>query len=205
MSNTMTRDSGRRYIPTNAASFLGFMQSLLDYLTETRRIDWNIPVNVYQELMRLWEIFHTFQTETPIDATRAQIERRNEAQRELTKYLRYFIKFYLRNPIVPDADLKAMGIPPIDTIRTMHTVVNETVDFNIHIRGTNNVIIDFKQTGAQGKAKPKGYSGAVIIWALSDVEPATNDDYTGHTLATKTPYTIEFDTHDSGKRVWVRA
>ncbi|MCL2064631.1 MAG: hypothetical protein FWG98_09725 [Candidatus Cloacimonetes bacterium] len=79
------------------------------------------------------------------------------------------------------------------------------IENSIKINNTNNIIIDFKQAGTQNKAKPKGYSGAVIILAITDKEPETNDGYTGHILATKTPHTIEFDTHDSGKRVWVRA
>ena len=93
----------------------------------------------------------------------------------------------------------------MDTIRTVHKTVTENVDFVIHIRGTNNIIIDFRQEGEVHKARPTGYSGAVIIWGFSETEPRSNDDYTGHVLATRTPYTIEFDTHDSGKRVWVRA
>ena len=164
----------------------------------------HIPETAYRELRELINNFGTVLDVTPVDSTRAQIERRNIAKRKCESFLRYFIRFYLRNPVVTNDDLIEMGIPPIDNIRTVHKQVNETVDFVFHIRGTNNVIVDFWQTGHTSKARPKGYSGAVIIWALSEEEPANNEAYPFHTLATRTPYTIEFDNHDSGKRVWVK-
>jgi len=57
---------------------------------------------------------------------------------------------------------------------------------------------------ATNKAKPKGYDGAVIIWCINDVEPVTLNKYEGHSLASRTPYAVKFDTHDSGKRAWFK-
>jgi hypothetical protein len=44
----------------------------------------------------------------------------------------------------------------------------------------------------------------VIIWALLETEPSNNEAYPLHTLAARTPYTIEFDNQDSGKRVLMK-
>jgi len=220
------------FIPQNAAAFLKFAQGVVSYTSfrmgiliikpfeagmddkvesqsETRRpgseeIWTHIPETAYYELSGRVAEFEREFNNTTIDSPRSQIVRRNEAQRQCESVLRYFVRFYLRNPVVTNAELTAMGIPPIDNIRTVHKQVNETVDFVFHIRGTNNVIVDFWQTGHASKAKPRGYSGAVVIWALSEEEPENNEAYPFHTLATRTPYTIEFDNHDSGKRVWVK-
>jgi len=220
-----------RFIPTNSAAFLKFAQGVVSFTRERMGLTptplkagakakiadlndtgesaneefWtHIPTAAFNDLSsKVIEFEQVFNT-TPVDSNRSQTERRNSAQRQCERVLRYFIRFYLRNPVVKNEELLAMNIPPIDNIRTVHKQVNETVDFVFHIRGTNNVIIDFWQTGHTSKAKPKGYSGAVIIWALSEQEPANNDAYPLHTLATRTPYTIEFDNHDSGKTVWVK-
>ena len=39
---------------------------------------------------------------------------------------------------------------------------------------------------------------------VSEEEPPNNEAYPFHTLATRTPFTVEFDNHDSGKRVWFK-
>ena len=193
------------FIPKNAAQYSAFSKNIHAILDKNITRWTHIPQSAYMEFQNAQNDFRDIQDEFPADQTRAQTTKRNEAQKVATSNMRYFIKFYLRNPVITDDELVAMGIPPIDRIKTPQIEVKEEVEFNIHIKSTNNIIIDFKQSGTQTKAKPKGYSGAVIIWGLSDIEPETNDGYTGHTLATKTPHTIEFDTHDSGKRVWVRA
>jgi len=215
------------FVPQNVATFFKFAQGILrvvddrmSFITagpsgsddsspsETRRPgseSWtHIPEAAYMELRTQVNNLESALDATPVESTRAQIERRNETRRQCERFLRYFIRFYLRNPVVSNADLIEMGIPPIDDIRTAHKQVNETVDFVFHIRGTNNVIVDFWQTGHTSKARPKGYSGAVIIWALSEEEPANNEAYPFHTLATRTPFTVEFDNHDSGKRAWFK-
>jgi hypothetical protein len=191
-------------IPRNNAAFLKFARGIVEHVDPASRYWSHVPENAYDDLTEAVKNFEEEFNNTPTDSTREQITRRNTARKECERVIRYFIRFYVRYPSVPASSLSAMGIPPIDTVRTSHTNVTETVDFSIHIRGTNNLRVDFWQEGSPNKARPRGYSGAVIIWTLSDEEPQSNDDYAGHTLATRTPYTIEFDTHDSGKRCWIR-
>jgi hypothetical protein len=192
-------------IPRNNATFLQFARGIVDHIDPASRYWSHVPEAAYDELTEVVKNFEEEFNNTPTDSTREQITRRNVARKACERVVRYFIRFYVRHPSVPEASLSAMGIPPIDNIRTMHTEVHEIVEFVFRIKGTNNVIIDFWQEGSTNKARPRGYSGAVLIWHLADEEPRSNDEYAGHTLATRTPYTIEFDTHDSGKRVWVRA
>jgi hypothetical protein len=78
------------------------------------------------------------------------------------------------------------------------------VSFEIQIRRENELMIHFSQRGVNSKAKPTNYDGAVIIWTISEEEPASLDGYVKHSLASRTPYALKFDTHDSGKRVWIR-
>jgi len=137
--------------------------------------------------------------------TPANMIRRNEARTVLEKSIRGMVNQFLRFPPITDADRKEMGIPIRDTIRTPHTKVEEMVDMLIKLRNENELMVHFRQRGADNRAKPTGYDGAVIIWCISDTEPATLKEYGEHTLASKTPYAVKFDTHESGKRVWFRA
>jgi len=220
-----------RFIPTNAAAFLKFAQGVVSYTKERVGITaktlkasanakiadlndtgtpgngefWtHIPATAFIDLSGKVTEFEQVFNATPVDSNRSQIERRNSAQKQCESVLRYFIKFYLRHPAVKNEDLLAMNIPPIDKTRTAHVVVDEMVSFEIRRRRENELMVHFQQRGHANKAKPKGYDGAVIIWGFGEDEPLTLKDYTGHVLASRTPYAMKFDTHDSGKRVWMR-
>ena len=71
-----------------------------------------------------------------------------------------------------------------------------------HIKGTNNVIVDFQEAGSTSKAKPTGCNG-LIKHIIKDTTPQSHEDFTHNTLATRTPYTLEFPNELSGKRVWI--
>jgi hypothetical protein len=192
------------FIPTNAAAFLSFARGIAENVDPASRYWSHVPENAYEELTEKVKNFEEAFNSTPRDSTRSQIASRNAAQKECERFIRYFIRFYVRHPSVPDSILITLSIPPIDTVRTTHFEVNEKVDFIIRIRSENELIVDFWQRGHTSKAKPSGYDGAVVIWTFSDEEPATLDNYLRHSLASRTPYALKFDTHDSGKRVWIR-
>jgi len=194
----------RDYIPRNMDKFYQFANHFIEYVGEHSG-EWKvISTELQNEMLNQFNAFHDALNMSIKNQTPANNIRRNEARTVLEKSIRGMVNQFLRFPPITDADRKEIGIPIRDTIRTQRTTVHETVEFIFETRGTNNLIIRFWQTGSDSKARPKGFSGAVIIWALSEEEPATNDDYTKHTLATRTPHTIEFDNRDSGKRVWVK-
>jgi hypothetical protein len=194
-----------RSIPSNVNSFYFFVKGIIECVTE-KLADWtHIDADDFAEVVDAFEVFATIYKETTSDARRSEICARNTAQQNLEKLIRRFIQENLRHHKVNDTDLISMGIKPIDRIRTPHVVVKETVSFVTHIRGTKNIIIDFRVAGSSSKAKPKGYDGAVILWAISDTEPLTDKDYDFHTLATRTPFMLKFqNTSDSGKRCWIK-
>ena len=192
-------------IPRTTSGYYKFTKQVIDYSQSKADVWRHIPTEVISELSDSFNEFTIEYERTNGDSPASQIKRRNLRQKESEKLLRHFIKFYLRNPIVSDDDLLAMNIKPIDKTRTQHTTVHETVEFNIRIKGTNNIIIDFRPEGAKNRAKPNGYDGAVVIWTLAENEPLTLEEYGHHVLASRTPYIIEFrNTHDSGKKCWIR-
>ena len=205
MTTLSTRLSNGDFVPKNAEMFLQWVTALVDYITPTRATKWGIPPATMTELKDVkLENFVNAQQEITSDSTRSQIAHRNAMQRELTTLVRFIIRFYLRRPIVTDSELIAMGIPPIDTIRTVHKVVTEKVEFVLQLRGIRQIAVDFWQQGVEhSKAKPRFYDGAVLIWSIGDERPAEADDFAFHTMASRRPFIIEFLDEDRGKTVWV--
>jgi len=198
-------DGMSNFIPRKVKDFIFFTRKIAEFVDE-RVEEWtHIPDDAFTDLVEKMNILHSAQENMIKDDSRQQHEKRNMAHKECEKALRHFIKFYLRNPIITRDELVAMGIPPLDNVRTQHTKVEEAVDMLIKLRYENELIVHFRQRGADNRAKPKGYDGAVIIWAIGDAEPDNLKDYDGHVLASKTPYAVKFDTHKSGNRVWFRA
>jgi len=191
------------YIPRNAAQFQQFMRNIIMYV-ESHKTAWsNIPPARIEELREIYMPFDEafdIALETP---TSANIERRKEAQAECVRVLRVFVNQFLRFPPVTNPDRTEMGIPNHDTVRTDHTVVAENVDFVIHLSVIRQLQIDFWVQGADHKAKPAGYDGAVIIWGVRDTPPDSPEELEHHLMASRTPFTLHFEEADRGKTVQV--
>jgi hypothetical protein len=131
--------------------------------------------------------------------TQANIERRNEAQAATTAVIRAFVNQFLRFPPVTNPDRTEMRIPNHDTIRTDHTVVTEAVGFMVSLSKIRELKLDFWIKGADHKAKPHGYDGAVIIWGVRDTPPENPEELEHHLMASRTPFILHFDEGERGK------
>jgi len=193
----------RDYVPSNAAQFNRFMINLLDYVS-AKSGEWtNIPEERIEELGAVFNIFAAAFEATQGPHNPAQTLARQEAQAECTRVLRQFVNQFLRFPPVTNVDRLEMGVPNHDVIRTDHKVVTEIVDFVIHLSSIRELVIDFWIQGADHKAKPHGYDGAVIIWGLRDTPPAAPEELEHHIMASRTPFTLHFEETERGKTVYV--
>jgi len=195
---------GRRndYIPANAQMFSVFMRNLLDYVNQNKTA-WGLPTPAVTNLLNLFDTFSDALEATNSPHTPAQTFARNEAQAAATQALRAFVNQYLRFAPVTDTDRVEMGVPNHDTIRTDHMVVTENVDYIVHLRAIREILIDFWVQGLHHRAKPRGYDGAVLIWGILDQRPASPDELTLHTMASRTPTSIFFEEEDRGKTVYI--
>jgi hypothetical protein len=197
------------YIPQNAAQFNVFALKLFQYVEEmafgSANAPWKdaIPAARLDELNMSYTNF-TRANETALGApTHANILRRKEAQAQTTSIIRAFVNQFLRFPPVTNPDRAEMGIPNHDTIRTDHKVVTENVDFVIHLSAIRELKLDFWIQGADHKAKPEGYDGAVIIWGIRDTPPESPEELEHHLMASRTPFTLHFDEGERGKTVQI--
>ena len=66
-----------------------------------------------------------------------------------------------------------MGLPlranlRFDLIRTPQLLVLEEVDFELKLLHAMVIEVHFREKGAENRAKPDGYDGAVFVWDILD-------------------------------------
>jgi hypothetical protein len=141
--------------------------------------------------------------QTP-DRGKVAVLNKNVWKRNLEKGLRTYIQgFIARNPKIDENERALLGLPQRDEIRTPHIEVNEAVEFELKLRLIREVLVNFWIKGAKHKAKPVGYDGAVIIWDILDSPPAEPHSLNRHTMASKTPHTLQFAEEERGKTVYI--
>ena len=193
----------RDYVPQNPAQFNSFVRNLIDYVSEKFTAWGHIPQDRFDELETAYGAFYSIFGATQGPHSAPQNLARREAQAECTRILRAFVNQFLRFPPVTNVERVEMGIPNHDTTRTDHIAVPEMVDFVIHLSNIRELVINFWIQGANHKAKPTGYEGAVIIWHVGEKPPADPDDFHGHIMASRTPFTLHFEESERGKRVYI--
>ena len=200
----------RDFIPHQDAEFNQWFSNLVDYVdrkTAGAAPAWDhIPKRHVNELDAAHDDWYNYYTPTLQPHTQAQTQAKNDARRRAERVIRPFVRRFLHFEPVNNADRVNMAIPLHDKIRTDHVVVPEEVEFNLIIEGIRVVHVDFKVLGVIGNAKPEGYDGAVIVWdvfASGDEPPADPDSLTRHTMASRTPFILEFPEIERGKTVYV--
>ena len=195
------------FIPRRDADFDVFFRNITMYVTQ--KTDGANPAWTHiapadlTALSDSYASWYAIYTLTLSPHTPAQKNEKNRVRRIVERGLREFINMYLRHRPVTDYDRDNMGIPNPDLIRTPHVEVNEEVEFNLVIEGIRVVHVHFKVLGADNRAKPAGYDGAVIVWDVLDAPPADVHALTRHTMASRTPHTIEFIEEERGKTAYI--
>ena len=195
------------YIPGNDKEFNDWFKHLIQYValkTSGTPPEWDhIPPERVSKLSDVYANWYTHYSITLKPHTKAQREAKNIAKAEAKKEIRLFVRQFLHFDPVTNPQRTEMQIPNWKTTRTPQNLPAEIVEFIIKLRGIRELIIHFKVLGAENKAKPKGYDGALIIWDILDKAPSDPRDLKRHTLASRTPYALNFTEQERGKAVYV--
>lgn len=193
------------WIPTREGDLVDLCQIWAETLANTskqQQFGWN--PNYCNDVRNRIEDFFSARTVFQQANTDQNRLRKDEAKAVAVTNMREFANADIRfNRRMSDADRLPLGIRPRDTIRTDHTVVPEEVENEVTPDGIRTLAVHFKVLGTANNAKPTGYDGAVTIWAVSDTQPVNAEDYPHHQMASRTPFRIEFEEADRGKRVWI--
>ena len=165
---------------------------------------WQIPANAIIELGEFVEAAEEMQAQAlSPNATAAIRHRRDRIVIEMVAFMRDLRRRRFFIPPLNEEDLLSLGLRLPDTVRTDHINVTEEVDFVLEIAGIRQVHVRFWQHGLASMAKPAGYDGAVLDWGVLDAPPSEPEDLTNHTMASRTPHTLQFTEEERGKTVYI--
>jgi hypothetical protein len=112
------------------------------------------------------------------------------------------VGFRLKNPIIPKAKLRELGLPVPDGVRTPKPRPTTYPTFTIIQKGAGLLGIIYQEgTGRKGSRPPEA-NGARIYYGVPDAPPASQDELPASVFATRCPHTITFRETDRGKRAY---
>jgi hypothetical protein len=164
---------------------------------------WTVAPAEIAELADLVEDVQNALRRQLVNAGPVETARVRTAFAAMVRYMRYLHSRKLFSPPMEDADFARLGLRPPDRTRTEHTAVSELVEFELGLRGIREIVVNFWIKGAVHRAKPDGYDGAVLVWDVLDAPPERPTDLAEHTMASRTPYIIEFDETERGKTAYI--
>jgi len=202
-------EMGDNYIPRNDAEFDHWFTNLLAYVdakTSGASPAWpDVPAAQSDALHAAQLDWHRHYEPVLQPHTPGQTAAKNDARARAETAIRPFVQRFLHWPPVTNADRVNMGIPNRDRIRTPHEEVAERVELELSVRNAREVVASFRVKGSPARAKPKGYDGAVLVWATLPAPPASHAELTNHAMASRTPHALSFDETDRGRTVYVAA
>jgi hypothetical protein len=195
--------SSHDFIPRPDAAFETFFRNVTDYVLDNNARWKHIPQNDIDEIESQFSIWMNAYEKTLTPHSPQLTAEKNRVRAETEKYLRRFVNRFLRYEPVTDLDRDYMKIPNPDLIRTPHIDVKEVVEFELRLRNIREVVVNFWVKGETNRAKPAHYDGAVVIWDILAAPPESIRDLTLHTMASRTPHSLEFDETERGKTVYI--
>jgi hypothetical protein len=127
-----------------------------------------------------------------------------DAQKTFTEAFRKLYTGFLKDsPIVTDADLVAMGMPPHSSGGHTPAPVPTTIpEAEVLLPAPGVVEVHFHDSGAENKAKPAGVHGAEIAWAVLDEPPVEWAQLIHSSFDTHTPFTLSFEGNDRARHLY---
>jgi hypothetical protein len=195
----------RDFIPVNDWELLHWTDNFLKQLDGMSSAI-GFPAEEYQLLTAQRNDFAVKLTlaEDPVTRTSVAISNKKAAREVLVKTLRQDIKEYLNfNRHLTDGDREALGLPVYKKTRTPAHIAERHPDFDVESNEIRRLTVNFFDQGNRHtKAKPPGQHGVEIHWGICDTPPQSIDELTHSSFDTHTPFTLDFDESQRGKRVY---
>jgi hypothetical protein len=190
------------YIPKKDSALLLWVANFVNVVS-ANATDWNISSEEVSGLSDARTNFADLlgQAESPL-RNKVIVAQKNAARSALISGIRALVNFKLRNPVITDAQRLAMGLHVRDTTPTSVPVPTTRPELNIDVLDARRLKLLFRDMGSESKAKPYGVNGAVVVYDVLDTPPTSINSLVRNVLATRTPYVLEFDESERGKRVY---
>jgi hypothetical protein len=191
------------YIPRKDAEIVSWSANFSAQVATNAAV-WEIPYNEVTDLQNATALFATLQAQAGSPAkTSIIVAQKDAARKNLVGIIRAMAGFRLKNPIITDAQRRALGLRVRDakpsSIKPPHT----RPELDIDVVDVRRLAVNFRDMGSKSKARPYGVNGALIKHATLDTPPADHDALTRTVLATRTPHILEFTEEERGETVYV--
>ncbi len=139
--------------------------------------------------------------------TSADVQEKDSAREAFEPELRQFVKeFLINNSVITEQQLKDMGLPVHDTVRSRTPVPTSVPAVELSGGKGATVVVRFKQSGgspgAKGRGKPDGVSRIEMAIKIGDPAPPNPEQCNRFESAQRSPHYVSFITSDSGKRAY---
>ena len=144
-----------------------------------------------------WEAYQNPGTRTKlITATK------KEKRADYEKLLMILAANLRANTRLTDDDRRAAGLSIRDAKPTPSPVPVTYPIISVDTSIMRRLILKYRDSGSTTTAKPKGIHGAEIKWLISEERPMV-EELINSAFDTGTPYMIDFEDAQRGKRVWI--
>ena len=184
-------------------NFVSFVQTKITMVGSTPP-EWPfIDADDFEEVKNAQTDWKTHFTAFLASPTTSNRTGKDEAKARTKKVVGPFVQGNLYHKKITNAERISAGVPVRDIVRSVHIIVTELVDFFFRLKGIREIEVHFKVAGSDSKARPTGYTGAVIVWDVLDSPPARPQELKRHALATKSPHVLAFDESERGRVCYV--
>lgn len=203
-------------IPGSDSKFDDFQSNFISTVS-TNQVAWGLTPIEIAELTGLqapWTAIWLI-TKNPDNRTRAQVNAKVLARKNLTVALRSFIRYRIYgNPLMTDADRLLCGVKPYDSVRTPVPVPNSVPVLSMVNKGTNEMALYFNQPkgedGSSRRGKPKGAIACIIAVLRGSYPgptppPPTPDNFPERHILTRSPKKFINDPGSAGQTMYIFA
>ena len=196
----MSKRKGK--IPTSDAE-LPLWGGLFATTIATNAESWEIPAAEAQAVQASYSAFMNLYTQiTEGTRTEALTAAKNAAKEEFLVKVRAMVNFRLKNPKIPEAALKLLGLYR-DPSRTPVGVPTVHVELTVRPSNVREHKITWRVLETGSKAVPEGFSGVVLrkqVLEEGEAVPVEQASLSYSRLLTKNNVTETFRIEDQGKR-----
>ncbi|MDR2730084.1 MAG: hypothetical protein LBB81_04215 [Treponema sp.] len=190
------------FIPKRESELVPWAENFVTWLGEYAG-DLDIPAAEINGIKTALNYFKgTLEQARSPDRTRVITAQKNAAKADLVSKIRVMARFRLQNPAVTDAMRIQLGLRPRDTIVTAIPIPTTRPEFSFRVRDLRRIEVRFQDQGSPARARPYGTNGAVISYDVLGEAPAGPGHLNRTTLATRTPYTLEFTEEERGMTLY---
>ena len=139
----------------------------------------------------------------PALRTKVDVANFKQAKAAFTVVYRKLYQLIKSSPLVTNADLVAMGFPPLAAGKRTPVPAPETApEAEIRFPSPSVIEIHFRNSGSERKGKPYGVHGVETGWAILENPPSKMVDLANSLFCTRSPFCLTFDINQRGKTLY---